>query len=264
MRAVKSEKPGAKYLGPALVALLLLVPACTPQPGTGQPGTDSAPATSPVPSAPSAEAAPSTPAAIPGDTDEIGPPQTGDKVISTKMVLDWSWPGPGRAFKVAHEDLVPVSPPPAAPLPTLYAIGAGQHASENPPYDQLSFRFEGGFPGYELEFVPQLLADGSGLPVSLPGAGATLKVVFRGAQAHTADGTASTVTSAPPPAIGYKALAGYAPAGDVEGVLSYGIGVGRSMASVPETRVRVYEVEKIDRGRHLYVVAVQLSSAEWK
>lgn len=257
MGAVWGRKTGALNVGPATLALLLVLAGCeaSPQPGS----TGSAPAT---PGAPAATPAP-TPA-VPGDTDEIGPPQTGDKVISTKVALDWAWPGPGRTFKAAHQNPVPVAPPPAAPLPTLSAIGAGQHPSENPPFDQLSFRFQGGFPSYELEFVPQLLADGSGLPVPLPGAGATLRVVFRGAQAHTADGTAGTVTSAPPPAIGYRALAAYAPAGDVEGVLSYGIGVGRSMARVPETRVRVYEVEKIDRGRHLYVVAVQISSAEWK
>ncbi|MET4093895.1 hypothetical protein [Arthrobacter sp. UYCu712] len=201
---------------------------------------------------------------MPGDTDETGPPQTGDKVISAKVALNWAWPGPGRAFKAVHQNPVPIAPPPAAPLPTLYAIGAGQHPAENPPYDQLSFRFQGGFPSYELEFVPELLADGSGLPVPLPGAGAVLQVVFRGAQAHTADGTSSTVTAAPPPAIGYQALAGYAPAGDFEGVLSYGIGVGRSMPDVPETKVRVYEVEKIDRGQHLYVVAIQLDSTQWK
>lgn len=259
MRAVKSEKPGAKYLGPALLALMLLVPACTPQPGTG-----SAPATSPAPSAPSAEAAPSTQAAIPGDTDEIGPPQTGDKVISTKMVLDWSWPGPGRAFKVAHGNGVPVAPPPGSPLPTLHAIGSGQHSAGTPPYDQLSFRFSGGFPSYDLEYVPELVADGSGLPVPVPGAGAILKVVFRGAEAHEANGTGSSLKTAPPPAIGYKALSSYVPAGDLEGVLSYGVGVGRPMEKVPDTKVRVYEVEKIEQGRHLYVVALQLDSTSWR
>jgi hypothetical protein len=98
----------------------------------------------------------------------------------------------------------------------------------------------------------------------MPGTGSILKVTFRGAQAHTADGTASTVTSAPAPAIGYKALTSYAPAGDFEGVLTYGIGVGRPMNPVPETKVRVYEVEKIEQGQHLYVVAIQLDATAWK
>ncbi|MDQ0819845.1 hypothetical protein QFZ79_002135 [Arthrobacter sp. V4I6] len=263
MSAIRGRKFRARNFGAGILGLLLILTACTPpspQPGgTSQPGI----ASSPSPPVGTPTAAPST-AAPPGDTDEIGPPQSGDKVIASRIALDWAWPGPGRTFKATHGNPVPIAPPPAAPLPTLYAIGAGQHPSETPPYDQMSFRFNGGFPSYDIEFVPELLADGSGLPVPLPGAGAVLKVVFRGAQAHTADGTASTVKSAPPPGIGYKALTGYAQAGDFEGVLSYGLGVGRSMATVPETRVRVYEVEKIQHGQHLYVVAIQLDASPWK
>ena len=47
-------------------------------------------------------------------------------------------------------------------------------------------------------------------------------------------------------------------------MLSYGIGVGRPMNAVPETKVRVTEVEKIEQGQHLYVVAIQLDSSAWK
>ncbi|WP_426979108.1 AMIN-like domain-containing (lipo)protein [Pseudarthrobacter sp. O4] len=264
MGAIRAQKTAARNVGLGLLALLLTLTACTPStppPGGSSQATGSASASSAA--APSA-AAPSATASVPGDTDETGPPQTGDKVISSKIALDWSWPGPGRPFKATHENPVPISPPPAAPLPTLAAIGAGQHPAETPPFDQLSFRFSGGFPSYDVVFVPELLADGSGLPVPLPGTGAILRVVFRGAQAHTADGTASTVKSAPAPNIGYKALTSYAPAGDFEGVLSYGIGVGRPMGTVTETKVRVYEVEKIEQGQHLYVVAIQLDSTQWK
>ena len=246
--------------GAGLFAVVLVLAACTPstpQPGgTVQPAASSAAAT--------ATAAPSASATVPADSDEAAPPQPGDQVISSKIVLDWSWPGPGRPFKATHQNPVPISPPPAAPLPALYAIGAGTHPAEDPPYDQLSFRFQGGFPGYDIEFVPELIADGSGLPVPMPGTGAVLRVVFRGAQAHTADGTASTITSAPAPSIGYQALTSYAPAGDFEGVVSYGIGVGRPMETVPETKVRVFEVEKIEGGQHLFVVAVQLDATSWK
>ena len=260
----------AHSAGAGALALLLALTACTPstpQPGgSSQPAASSAaPTTAPSTTAPSTTTAvPSASATVPADSDETAPPQSGDKVISSTVALDWTWPGPGRPFKATHENPVPISPPPAAPLPALYAIGAGMHPAETPPYDQLSFRFQGGFPGYDIEFVPELIADGSGLPIPMPGTGAILKVVFHGAQAHTADGTASTITSAPAPAIGYPALTSYAPAGDFEGVLRYGIGVGRPMDTVPETRVRVYEVEKIERGQHLYVVAVQLDASYWK
>jgi hypothetical protein len=257
--AIAGQKFRPRSLRPGILGLLLILTACTPAPP--QPGGNS---TVSSPAAPATTAATPSIAAPPGDTDEIGPPQSGDRVISSRIALDWSWPGPGRAFRAAHENPVPLAPPPAAPLPTLYAVGAGQHASASPPYDQLSFRFSGGFPSYDIEFVPELLADGSGLPVPLPGAGAILKVAFRGAQAHTADGTASTVTSAPAPGVGYRALTSFAQAGDFEGVLSYGLGVGRAAATVPETRLRVYEVEKIQQGQHLYVVAIQLDSSAWK
>lgn len=262
----------ARNAGVGMLALLLALTACTPstpQPGgSSQPAPSStAPSTTPTTATATATAttaAPSASATVPADSDETAPPQSGDKVISSTVALDWTWPGPGQPFRVTHENPVPISPPPAAPLPELYAIGAGMHPADTPPYDQLSFRFQGGFPGYDIEFVPELLGDGSGLPVPMPGTGAILKVVFHGAQAHTAEGTASTITSAPAPAIGYPALTSYAPAGDFEGVLTYGVGVGRPVTTVPETKVRVYEVEKIEGGQHLYVVAIQLDATFWK
>ena len=112
--------------------------------------------------------------------------------------------------------------------------------------------------------MPELIADGSGLPVPMPGTGAILRVVFRGAQAHTADGTASTITSAPAPS---HRLPG-------PHQLRPGRGLRRRRQlrdrrrpagdPVPETKVRVYEVEKIEQGQHLYVVAVQLDASSWK
>ncbi|SDK67845.1 hypothetical protein [Arthrobacter sp. ok362] len=256
MTAIRNRRTGSRTAGLGTLTLLLVLTACTPpapQPSAGsQPPSQS----------PSATAAASLSAT--GDADETAPPQPGDKVISSTVTHNWSVPGPTPPFHTDHENPVPIAPPPAAPLPTLYAIGAGQHASDTPPYDQLSFRFAGGFPSYDVEMVPELVNDGSGLPIPMPGTGTILEVTFRGAQSHTADGTASTVTSAPAPAIGYQALTSYAPAGDFEGVLSYGIGVGRPMSTIPETKVRVTEVEKIDQGQHLYVVAIQLDATAWK
>ncbi|MGO4803968.1 hypothetical protein AB4089_02445 [Arthrobacter sp. 2MCAF15] len=256
MNAIRNRRTGSRTAGLGTLALLMVLTACTtpaPQPAAGSPPPSQSPTTTatarPLPT---------------GDADETAPPQPGDKVISSTVAHDWSVPGPTTPIHTDHQNPVPIAPPPASPLPALYAIGAGQHPSDTPPYDQLSFRFSGGFPSYDLEVVPELVADGSGLPIPMPGTGTILEVTFRGAQSHTADGTASTVTSAPPPAIGYQALTSYAPAGDFEGVLSYGIGVGRPMSTVPETKVRVSEVEKIEQGQHLYVVAIQLDSSAWK
>ena len=36
------------------------------------------------------------------------------------------------------------------------------------------------------------------------------------------------------------------------------------MDTVPQTPVRVYEVEKIEQGEHLYVVAIQIDSTQWR
>jgi len=259
----RRTRPGnvaVRNVGMGALTLLLALTACTPP--APQPSASSQPP-SQSPSA-TATASPSASPSAAGDADETAPPQPGDKVISSTVTHDWSVPGPTTPFHTDHQNPVPIAPPPAAPLPTLYAVGAGQHPADSPPYDQLSFRFNGGFPSYDVEVVPELVADGSGLPIEMPGTGSILEVTFRGAQAHTADGKASTVTSAPAPAIGYKALTSYAPAGDFEGVVSYGIGVGRPMSPAPETKVRVYEVEKIEQGQHLYVVAIQLDATAWK
>ena len=98
----------------------------------------------------------------------------------------------------------------------------------------------------------------------MPGAGAILSVVFQGTDAHTPDGSASTITGPPAGNDRLQGLDELLHAGDFEGVVSYGIGVGRPGEPVPETRVRVYEVEKIEQGQHLYVVAVQLDTTFWQ
>jgi hypothetical protein len=98
----------------------------------------------------------------------------------------------------------------------------------------------------------------------MPDADTILRITFHQAQAHTLDGKPSTVTSAPPALLGYKALTRYAPAGDFEGVLTYGIGVGRPGSTHPRARVRTYEVEKIEQGQHLYVVVIQIDTTPWR
>lgn len=220
-------------------------------------GTATAPP-APEPTPTGTDISPGTPPA-----DETNPPQDGDRVISSRVTQDWTWPGPDRPITVTHDNPVPIAPPPEPPVPYLYTIGVGAHPSDTPPYDQMSFRFKGGFPGYTLEFVPELDGDASGLPIPLPGTNRILRVVFTVAQAHTEQGE-SSVVSAPPALIGSDAITRYAPAGDFEGYVTYGIGVGRPMDTVPQTPVRVYEVEKIEQGEHLYVVAIQIDSTLWR
>lgn len=198
----------------------------------------------------------------PADNDPTVTPTPGDRVIASRISYGWEWPGPGAAATVKHTYKVPFAQPPEPPLPYLYSIGAAPHMTANPPYDQISFRFKGTFPTYELEYVPELKAGGSGNPVQLPGSG-ILRVTFRSAQAHTLAG-ASSITSRPPESLSYKALAAYKQSEDFEGVLTYGLGIGHKVNANPQTRVRVYEVEKIEGGQHLYVVAIQIDASQWR
>lgn len=251
-----------------LIPLLAALAACSPpapQPGataTGQPSSTASSTASSTGSPTSSQQA-SQQATPPPDSDETTPPKSDDKVISSKISQDWAWPGPGSPFKVTHPLAPPLAPPPEPPLPYLYNIGAGEHPADNPPYDQLSFRFKGAFPNYEIEYVPELIRDGSGKTIPMPGTASILRVVFHSAQAHAEDGK-SSIVSAPPESVGYKAISSYVQAGDFEGYVSYGIGVGRPSAAAPQTKVRVYEVEKIEQGQHLFVVAVQLDATPWK
>lgn len=255
-------------LVPLLLIPTLALAACTPwelfptetaaPTATGSPTATPAPSPSPTPTPTSTGTSPGTP-----PPDETTPPHSGNRVISSRITQDWIWPGPDQPIQVTHDNPVPIAPPPAPPVPYLYTIGVGAHPSETPPYDQMSFRFRGGFPGYTLEFVPELDGDASGLPIPMPDTNRILRVVFNVAQAHTEEGQ-SSIVSAPPAFVGYDAITRYAPAGDFEGYVTYGIGVGRPMDTVPQTPVRVYEVERIEQGEHLYVVAIQIDSTMWR
>lgn len=236
----------------AVLPLVLVLAGCTPTAPT--PGGSTSPS-------PTATVAP-TPTSSPPD-DQTTPPQSGDHVISSRISHDWGWPGPGAPYKITHQYQVPIAQPPEPPVPYLYTIGVGAHPSDAPPYDQMSFRFKGDFPSYDIEYVPELVADGSGLGIPMPGTSSILRVVFHVAQAHTEDGK-SSIVSAPPAFIGYKGITRYASAGDFEGYVSYGIGVGRPLSTSPHTPVRVYEVEKIEQGQHLYVVAIQVDTTQWR
>jgi hypothetical protein len=90
-----------------------------------------------------------------------------------------------------------------------------------------------------------------------------LEIVFTQAQAHTADGTRSSIISRPAPGIGYERMTDYAQGGDFEGVLTYGIGVTSPVAhSNPQFPVRAYELETVTAsGQHLYTVAIDIDAS---
>jgi hypothetical protein len=142
-------------------------------------------------------------------------------------------------------------------------IGAGDHpyVPGDRPYNRMSFSFTTAYPSYRFEYVNQLLADGSGQPIPLAGLG-VLRIVFTPAQAHTQDGTGSTIVAQPPAGLGMSRMVAYAQAGDFEGYLTYGIGMTWPIPeSNPQIQVRVYEVTYVNvQGVYRYVVAFDVDA----
>jgi hypothetical protein len=152
---------------------------------------------------------------------------------------------------------------PVPPLPRLIAIGAGDHPAQagERHYNRMSFTFTTAFPSYQFTFTSALVADPSGQPVKLAGNG-VLKVTFHQAQAHTTSGRSSVIAQ-PPAQLGLSRMVSWAPAGDFEGVVTYGIGVAwPNPQSNPQIAVRATEVAKVTaQGQHLYVVAIDIDAA---
>jgi hypothetical protein len=105
---------------------------------------------------------------------------------------------------------------------TLVAIRAAHHPEATPKYDRVVFEFAGPVPLIQIEYVKQLIGDGSGLPIPIAGK-AILQVQFTPAQAHNDAGpTAPSRVSLKLPNV--KEVAS---AGDFEGHVTYGIGLER-------------------------------------
>jgi len=129
---------------------------------------------------------------------------------------------------VIHHPAVP-------PVPVVTGIRYAGHPQEG--YDRIVFDIQGGAPGYSARYVGQVVADGSGRPVSVPG-NRFLLVVLNPAQAHTESGTV-TVTGVHH--VGLPTLQAYAVVGDFEGHVSIALGL-TAMAGyrVGELSGRIY------------------------
>jgi hypothetical protein len=130
---------------------------------------------------------------------------------------------------VAHTPAVP-------PVPVVTGIRYAGHPQDG--YDRIVLDIQGsGLPGYSVRYVPQVLADGSGKPVPVPGK-RFLLVVLNPAQAHTANGT-TTVTGVHN--VGLPMLRAYAIAGDFEGHVSVALGLNATAGyRVGELPGRIY------------------------
>jgi hypothetical protein len=101
----------------------------------------------------------------------------------------------------------------------LFAVATGCH----PTFDRFVIRARLAKPGYDVRYVSKIVADPSGLPVSLLGT-KRIHVVIRPARGHTSGGTSllpSVVTPLCPNLRQIKR------AGDFEGVVSFGLGLRR-------------------------------------
>jgi len=96
-------------------------------------------------------------------------------------------------------------------------------AGRNKDFDRVVFDFEGPVPGTRVEYVDELVQDGSGIPIPLRGR-AVVQIVIRPAAAHRDDGT-PTLSGPLPDLTGFAAFRQIADAGDFEAVLTWGIGV---------------------------------------
>ncbi|CAJ65111.1 Hypothetical protein FRAAL6488 [Frankia alni ACN14a] len=89
-------------------------------------------------------------------------------------------------------------------------------------FQRLVLEFTGGVPGYRAGFVPQVIRPGSGAPLPLAGQ-ADFELVLTSTAAHDDQG-ASTLRTAPD-GTGQSGLS-YALAGDFEGTVHIGVGLG--------------------------------------
>lgn len=207
-----------------------------------------------APPSPSGSPAPSSPAPVTTASPTAPAPTT--RVVSFRVSYPWHWPNDvNRPGQVQHSYPIP-------PLPRLIAIGAGDHPAQQGEraYNRMSFTFTTAFPSYQFTFTKALMADPSGKPVRLAGNG-VLKITFHQAQAHTVSG-GSSVLAQPPAQLGLNRMVSWAPAGDFEGVVTVGIGIGwPNPQSNPQFAVRATEVEKVTaQGQHRYVVAIDIDA----
>jgi len=102
----------------------------------------------------------------------------------------------------------------------LEHVRVGRH----PTFDRVVFEFRSGTSAWSARYVPQVVHDGSGLPVRLPGS-AFLHVVFKNARIDRASAGAAPITRTPH----FCSLLQLKESGDFEGVVSFGVGLRRKV-----------------------------------
>ena len=105
---------------------------------------------------------------------------------------------------------------------TVTGVRIGNHEGESPRFDRLVLDLTEPLGNYQVQYVSQVIAQGSGNPVHLAG-NAFLHVRFN-AIAHDDNGH-STITTPPIPMVNWGALRQVESVTDFEGVVDFGIGL---------------------------------------
>ena len=122
------------------------------------------------------------------------------------------------------------------PTPVITAVRTAKHVSCH--FDRLVFDISGRHPGYHIQFVKQIIADGSGQPIKMPGK-RFLLITLRPAQAHKNSGAGTLPTKVQ--VVRDPMLRSWVLAGDFEGIVSIGIGLqAKTSVRVGELRGRLY------------------------
>jgi hypothetical protein len=129
---------------------------------------------------------------------------------------------------VTHNPAVP-------PVPVVTGIRYAGHAADG--YDRIVFDIPGSLPGYTTKYVTEVIQDGSGKPVSVPGA-YHLTIVLTPAQAHRDNGT---VTVSGTHTVNLPTLKSYAVVSDYEGYVTIALGLNTKHGyHVAELSNRIY------------------------
>jgi hypothetical protein len=194
------------------------------------------------------------PSASPGAPSSSG--SAGSPTVGAPPTVEPT--GDGIEYRVTYPFAVPSTPvsianPSATPtFAYLVGIYVGNHPEGTPAYQRISFYFRDGFPSYTFQYVPQVISDGQGAPVSLPG-NAFLSIVFVDARAHDDTGR-PTLLESPPATIGFANLKGYAFAGDFEARVSYGLGIQVAPNSGQALPIRSGELKRPDGASSFFYV----------
>lgn len=199
---MRPNRPGALILGIAsVIAATLALASC---------GDDDA--TTPTAAATSVTAAATTPASAtkPAETSPRAKPSASTTAVATPTLVT----NRGTSSKPV-EKIVPMS--------MKQSIVTGAQTQDQNRREAFGFSFNGGIPGYKVEYVKEAVQCGSGAVADMQGAAGILVVTMRPAVAHDDVGK-STVTQGAFLSSG-RVIKGIRQICDFEGVVAFAIGL---------------------------------------